>query len=110
MRGLYAVKLVVRNWISYFNSKNCIIDSNSTMALICIPNFEMRYYDESVLITLARVIEKSIKLGVLTMEVLRGTFVRTCAELSLNNQALGRIKFDNFFIHNFFIQLNLLRN
>lgn len=54
----------------------------------------MAFYDESFLLSVARVIGKPIKVDMNTLRADRGRFARICVELDLTEAVVGKLFFE----------------
>ncbi|XP_057443947.1 uncharacterized protein LOC130736117 [Lotus japonicus] len=81
--------LSVKPWTPEFVAANSKI--NTTMAWIHIPGLGFQFYDESILVTLASGVGKSIQVDTNTMDMQRGKFARICVEIDLDQPVIGMV-------------------
>nr|KYP49230.1 hypothetical protein KK1_029069 [Cajanus cajan] len=53
----------------------------------------MVYYDESVFLALASVVERFVKVDIMNLNTSRGKFVIICVEIKLNELIFGKVWF-----------------
>lgn len=51
----------------------------------------MKYYDESVLLKLSFLVEKSIKVDTRIVDAIRGWFTQVCVEINLDQPMIGKV-------------------
>lgn len=68
----------------------------------------MEYYDESVLLALAAVVGRPIKVDFRTIDASRGRFARVCVKINLYQPVVGRFWFCNHWFHVEYEGLHLL--
>lgn len=61
------------------------------MVWVRFPGLNLLYYDENVLLGMASVIGKLIRIDQNTLRVDRGRFARVCVEIYLSNPVIGEI-------------------
>lgn len=61
------------------------------MVWVRFPGLNLLYYDENVLLGMAKVIGKPIHIDQNTLRVDRGRFARVCVEIYLSNPIIGKI-------------------
>lgn len=76
-------------WSPDFNSSIAKVDK--TLVWIWIPGMNLVYYDESLLLAMASVVGRPIKVDENTLRVERGRFARVCLEINLNQPVVGKI-------------------
>lgn len=81
--------LVVSSWSPDFVSSTTKIEK--TMVWVRFPGMNLVYYDESILLAMAYVIGKPIKVDQRTLSVDRGRFARVCVEIDLNQPVVAQI-------------------
>ncbi|XP_057436904.1 uncharacterized protein LOC130729242 [Lotus japonicus] len=86
--------LAVSTWSAEFISPAARV--LKTLAWIRIPGLNVAFYDESFLLSVARVLGKPIKVDINTLSGDRGRFARICIELDLTKAVIGRICIEDF--------------
>ncbi|XP_057418637.1 uncharacterized protein LOC130712838 [Lotus japonicus] len=86
--------LAVSTWSPEFISPAARVQR--TLAWIRIPGLNVAFYDESFLMSVARVIGRPIKVDINTLSGDRGRFARICVELDLTKAVIGRICIEDF--------------
>lgn len=85
--------LCVAHWTPEFASPSTII--KKTLVWVRFPVLNLLYYDESVLLGIASVIGKPIRVDQNTLKVERGRFARICVEIDLSLPVVGRFWLDD---------------
>ena len=85
--------LSIRPWTLDFLVSSRRIDT--TMVWIRIPSLNVGYYDEDVLISMASMVGRLVKIDQTTMKAERGKFARVCVEISLSEPVVERICLDD---------------
>nr|KYP61988.1 hypothetical protein KK1_016503 [Cajanus cajan] len=80
--------LTVRPWSPNFSAQDDSI--NKTLVWVRFLNLNMMFYVESVLLTIASVIGKPLKVDLHTANMLRERFARVCVEVDLNTPVVGK--------------------
>ena len=65
------------------------------MVWIRIPCLNVGYYDENVLLSIASMVGRPVKIDQTTMNAARGKFARVCVEITLSDLVVERICLDN---------------
>ncbi|XP_057432231.1 uncharacterized protein LOC130724985 [Lotus japonicus] len=86
--------LAVSTWSPEFISPAARV--KKTLAWIRIPGLNVAFFNESYLLSAARVIGKPVKLDRSTLRAERGRFARICVELDLNKPVIGKICLEEF--------------
>lgn len=86
--------LAVATWSPEFISPAARV--RKTLAWIRIPGLNVAFYDESYLMSAARVIGKPVRLDKNTLKAERGRFARICVELNLDKPVVGRICLEDY--------------
>ncbi|XP_057425871.1 uncharacterized protein LOC130719255 [Lotus japonicus] len=86
--------LAVSTWSPEFISP--VARVQRTLAWIRIPGLNVAFYDESFLLSVARVIGRPIKVDTTTLSGDRGRFARICVELDLTKAVIGRLCIEDF--------------
>ncbi|KAH1213844.1 hypothetical protein GmHk_14G041722 [Glycine max] len=81
--------LTVQTWTPDFISPTTKIDK--TMVWVCFPGLNLIYYDESILLALARAIGTLIKVDSNTLDVRRERFARIYVQIDLNKPVVGKV-------------------
>lgn len=81
--------LCVSQWTPEFASPNANIQR--TMVWICFPGLNLLYCDKNVLLAMASVIGRPIRVDQNTLNVQRGRFARVCVEIDLSKPVIGKI-------------------
>ncbi|XP_057443937.1 uncharacterized protein LOC130736106 [Lotus japonicus] len=68
----------------------------STLAWVRIPGLNVTFYNESFLLSMARLIGKPIKVDRNTLSAERGRFARICVEIDLTQPVVGKFWFEGF--------------
>lgn len=59
------------------------------------PTLNVRYYDEDVLLAIASMVGKPVKIDLNTSKVARGRFARVCIQINLNQPMVGKVCLDD---------------
>ncbi|XP_057418764.1 uncharacterized protein LOC130712971 [Lotus japonicus] len=86
--------LVVALWSKEFISPAAKI--TKTMAWIRVPGLNVTFYDESFLMSLAKLIGTPVRVDMTTLNAERGRFARICVELDLMLPVVGKFWFEGF--------------
>ncbi|XP_057417008.1 uncharacterized protein LOC130711420 [Lotus japonicus] len=86
--------LAVSTWSPEFISPEARV--RKTLAWIRIPGLNVSFYDESYLMSAARVIGKPIRLDKNTLKAERGRFARICVEVDLDKPVVGKVCLENY--------------
>lgn len=81
--------LAVSKWSPDFVSTTAKVEK--TLVWIRFPGMNLVYYDESLLLAMASVVGKPIKVDEHTLRIERGRFARVCVEIDLNQPVVGKI-------------------
>ncbi|XP_006601654.1 uncharacterized protein LOC114391698 [Glycine soja] len=81
--------LTIQTWTPDFISPTAKIDK--TMVWVRFPSLNLIYYDENILLALARAIGTPIKVDSNTLDVRRGHFARICVQIDLNKPVVGKV-------------------
>lgn len=84
--------LCVFHWSLEFVSSNAKIQK--TMVWVRFPGLNLLYYNESVLMGIASVIGKPIRVDKNTLNIERGRFARVCVEIDLTKPVVGKYSLD----------------
>ncbi|XP_057418469.1 uncharacterized protein LOC130712667 [Lotus japonicus] len=86
--------LAVSKWSREFIAPASRI--TSTLAWVRIPGLNVVFYDESYLLSVARVIGTPIKVDRNTLQADRGRFARICVELDLTKPVVGKVCLEGY--------------
>lgn len=86
--------LAVSTWSPKFISSEARV--TKTLAWIRIPGLNVVFYDESFLMSVAKVIGTPIRVDMHTLRGDRGWFARICAELDLTKLVIGKIGIEDY--------------
>lgn len=86
--------LTVQRWSHAFACPTAKIDK--TMVWIRFPGLNLFYYDESILMAMATVVGKPVKVDNNTLNVRRGRFARVCVEVDLTKPVVGKVWLKDF--------------
>lgn len=81
--------LCVSQWSPEFAAPNANIQR--TMVWIRFPGLNLLYYDENVLLGMASVVSRPIRVDQNTLKVAQGRFARVCVEIDLSKPVIGKI-------------------
>ena len=84
--------LSIKPWTLGFVASLAKIDS--TLVWIHIPCLNIGYYDEDVLMSVAGMIGKLVKIDLNTFKVAYGKFARVCIEINLSQPVIGKVCLD----------------
>lgn len=85
--------LSIRMWSLDFVSSSAIVDS--TLVWIHFPSLNLGYYNEDVLMSMASMVGKLMKIDLNTLNASQGKFATVCVEVCLNKPIVGKICVDN---------------
>lgn len=98
--------LCVFHWSPKFVSSNAKIQK--TMVWVRFPGLNLLYYNESVLMGLAYVIGKPVRVDKNTLNVERGRFARVCVEIDLTQPVVGKYCLDDHWYRVEYERLHLI--
>lgn len=81
--------LCVSHWSLEFASPNANIQR--TMVWIPFPGLNLLYYNENILMGLASIIGKPVRVDQNTVRIEKGRFARVCVEIDLTKPVIGKI-------------------
>lgn len=84
--------LCVSHWTPEFASPSARI--RKTLVWVCFPGLNLLYYDENVLLGLASVIGRTIRVDQNTLMIECGRFARVCVEIDLSLPVVGKFLLD----------------
>jgi len=64
---------------------------DKTMVWIRFPGLNLFFYDESILMALAAVVENPVRVDSNTLDVRRGCFARVCVEVDFNKPVAEKV-------------------
>ncbi|XP_057418988.1 uncharacterized protein LOC130713217 [Lotus japonicus] len=86
--------LAVSTWSREFVSP--VARVTNTLAWVRIPGLNVVFYDESYLLSVARVIGRPIKVDMNTLNADRGRFARICVEIDLSLPVVGKVCIEGY--------------
>ncbi|XP_057418203.1 uncharacterized protein LOC130712384 [Lotus japonicus] len=86
--------LAVAPWSKDFISPAAKI--TTTLAWIRVPDLNVTFYDESFLMSMAKLIGTPVKVDINTLKAERGRFARICVQLDLTKPVVGKFWFEGY--------------